>query len=107
MEFPSLLLVRQKFPDRRIRDVGAAVSDELARSPFGGRLQPGARVAIGVGRRGISNIATIARSVVDFWKSKDAQPFIFPDMGSHRAATEEGQADVLAHDGTIETTMAA
>ena len=30
------------------------------------------------------------------------QPFIFPAMGSHGAATAEGQADVLAHYGIIE-----
>jgi hypothetical protein len=62
-------------------------------------------VAIGVGSRGISNIATITRAVVDFWKSKGARPFIFPAMGSHGAATAEGQADVLAHYGIIEATM--
>src|SRR5260370_115001 len=105
MEFPRFLLVRQKFPDRRIRDVGSAVSRELSDSPFGTRLKPGARVAIGVGSRGITNIATIVRSLVDFWKSKGAQPFIFPAMGSHGAATAEGQADVLAHYGIIEATM--
>ena len=106
MEFPRLLLVRQNFPDRSIRDVRSAVSKELAQSPFGARaLKPGARVAIGVGSRGISNIATIVRSVVDFWKSRGAQPFIFPAMGSHGAATAEGQADVLAHYGIIEDTM--
>jgi hypothetical protein len=105
MEFPRLLLVRQNFPDRAIRDVHAAVAKELAQSPFAGRLQPGARVAIGVGSRGISNIAPIVRSVVDFWKSKGARPFLFPAMGSHGAATAEGQADVLAHYGIIEETM--
>jgi len=105
MDFPRLLLVRQNFPDRRLRDVRAAVTNELAQSPFGGRLRPGARVAIGVGSRGISNIAAIVRSVVDFWKSKGARPFLFPAMGSHGAATAEGQADVLAHYGIIEETM--
>ncbi len=105
MDFPRLLLVRQNFPDRGIRDVRAAVERELAQSPFGGRLRPGARVAIGVGSRGISNIATIVRSVVDFWKSKGAHPFLFPAMGSHGAATAEGQADVLAHYGIIQETM--
>jgi len=79
--------------------------NELMESPFGGRTKPGARVAIGVGSRGISNIATIVRAVVDFWKSKGARPFIFPAMGSHGAATAEGQADVLAHYGIIEATM--
>ena len=78
---------------------------ELVDSPFGARTKPGARVAIGVGSRGISNIATITRAVVDFWKSKGARPFIFPAMGSHGAATAEGQADVLAHYGIIEATM--
>src|SRR5204863_3401973 len=33
------------------------------------------------------------------------QPFIFPAMGSHGAATAEGQADVLAHYGIHEATM--
>ena len=105
MEFPRLLLVRQKFPDRGIRDVRSAVTNELAQSPFGARLRPGARVAIGVGSRGIANVATIVRSVVDYWKSQGARPFIFPAMGSHGAATAEGQADVLAHYGIIEATM--
>src|SRR6476661_3092617 len=105
MDFPRLLQVRQKFPDRRIHDIPATVSRELTGSPFAARLRPGARVAIGVGSRGISNIATIARSVVDFWKSRGAHPFVFPAMGSHGAATAEGQADVLAHYGIIEATM--
>jgi Lactate racemase N-terminal domain len=105
MELPRLLLVRQHFPDRGIPDVRPAVLNELMNSPFSQRTKPGARVAIGVGSRGISNIATIVRSVVDFWKSKGAKPFIFPAMGSHGAATAEGQADVLAHYGIIEATM--
>src|SRR6185295_6421515 len=105
MDFPRLLQVRQKFPDRRIHDIPYAVSRELTGSPFAARLRPGARVAIGVGSRGITNIATIVRSVVDFYKSRGAQPFVFPAMGSHGAATAEGQADVLAHYGIIEATM--
>jgi len=105
MDFPRLLLVRQNFPDRSIKEVRPAVLNELVDSPIGGRTKPGARVAIGVGSRGISNISTITRAVVDFWKSKGARPFIFPAMGSHGAATAEGQADVLAHYGIIEATM--
>ena len=60
---------------------------------------------MGVGSRGIANIATIVRAAVDFWKSHGFQPFIFPAMGSHGAATAEGQADVLAHYGVHEATM--
>lgn len=105
MDFPRLLLVRQNFPDRSLRDLRTAVADELAHSPLAGRWQPGASIAIGVGSRGICNIAMIVHSVVDFGKSKGARPFVFPAMGSHGAATAEGQADVLAHYGVTEETM--
>jgi hypothetical protein len=81
------------------------VRRQLARASFGAQLKPGSRVAIGVGSRGIANIATIVRAVVDYWKSQGIQPFIFPAMGSHGAATAEGQADVLAHYGIHEATM--
>src|SRR5581483_9624209 len=77
----------------------------LAGSGFASRLRRGSRVAIGVGSRGISNIRTIVRAVVDYWNSQGCEPFIFPAMGSHGAATAEGQADVLAHYGIHEATM--
>jgi hypothetical protein len=105
MHFPRILLVRQKFPDRRLADVSAEVRQQMAASGFAQRLQPGARVAIGVGSRGIHNLATIAREVVAYWNAQGMRPFIFPAMGSHGAATAEGQADVLAHYGIIEQTM--
>jgi hypothetical protein len=105
MSFPRLLVVRQKFPDRRLPDVAAEVRKQLSRSGFAGRLKPGSKVAIGVGSRGIHNIATIARNVVQFWKDAGMQPFIFPAMGSHGAASAEGQAEVLAHYGITEATM--
>ena len=100
-----LLLVRQNFPDRRLADVRAEARRQLEHSDFAARLQPGARVAIGVGSRGIANIAAIVGSVVQHWRAKGMRPFIFPAMGSHGAATPEGQADVLAHFGMTERSM--
>jgi len=105
MQFPRLFLVRQHFPDRCIPDVAAEVQRQLHHSSFAARLKPGARVAIGVGSRGIANIATITRAAAQYWKSQGMQPFVFPAMGSHGAATAEGQADVLAHYGIIEQTI--
>jgi hypothetical protein len=105
MQFPRLLVVRQKFPDRKIPDVAAAVRSQLAASGFAGRLKPGSRVAIGVGSRGIHNIATIVRNVVEYWKEQGMHPFLFPAMGSHGAASAAGQAEVLAHYGITEATM--
>jgi len=105
MTFPRLLVVRQKFPDRRIPDIASEVQKQLAASGFAARLKPGARVAIGVGSRGIHQIATIVRNVVRYWKDQGMQPFLFPAMGSHGAASAEGQADVLAHYGITEAAM--
>jgi hypothetical protein len=103
--FPRLYFVQQNFPDRRIHDIPGEVSKQLTSSGFGSELKPGSRVAIGVGSRGISNIGAIVKSVVAYWKSRGCAPFIFPAMGSHGAATAEGQADVLAHYGIHEATM--
>ena len=105
MQFPRLLPVRQNFPDRRIRDIAGEVRRRLAASPFASRLKPGARVALGVGSRGIANIATIVRSACDFWRLQGCHPFIFPAMGSHGAATAEGQAGVLAKYGISQDAM--
>jgi hypothetical protein len=105
MQFPRLLVVRQKFPDRKIVDVAAAVRAQLAASGFAGRLKPGSRVAIGVGSRGIHNIATIVHNVVQYWKEQGMQPLLFPAMGSHGAANAAGQAEVLASYGITEASM--
>src|SRR5215813_5921960 len=105
MQFPRLLVVRQNFPDRRIPDVAAEVHKQLSAGAFGARLKPGSQVAIGVGSRGIHNIATIVRSVVEYWKAQGMKPFLFPAMGSHGAASAAGQADVLAHYGITEAAM--
>jgi hypothetical protein len=100
-----LLIVRQAFPDARLPDVREETRRQMEQSGFAGQLKPGARVAIGVGSRGIANIAAIVHSVVDYWRSRDMAPFIFPAMGSHGAATAEGQADVLARFGITEQSI--
>jgi len=100
-----LLIVRQNFPDLRLADVGAEARQQLDVSGLEARLRPGARIAIGVGSRGIANIAVIAQSVVQYWRDRGMAPFVFPAMGSHGAATPEGQADVLARFGITEEAM--
>ncbi|MBZ5726491.1 MAG: hypothetical protein LAP87_16005 [Acidobacteriia bacterium] len=105
MQFPRMLVVRQKFPGRPIPDVAAEVQKQLAGAAFAARLRPGSRIAIGVGSRGIHNIAAIVREVVRYWKDQGMRPFLFPAMGSHGAASAEGQAEVLAHYGITEAAM--
>ena len=105
MKFPRFVVAEQFFPDRALTDIPGHVHRELTDAQFALRVPKSARIAIGVGSRGISNIATITKSVVDYWKAQGAQPFIIPAMGSHGAASAEGQADVLAHYGIHEATM--
>ncbi len=100
-----MLRVRQSFPDRAVKDIPATVAAELRSADFASKLKPGSSVAIGVGSRGIANIATIVRAVVDYWKSVGMKPFIFPAMGSHGAASPEGQAMVLGKYKINEETM--
>src|SRR5271165_5672590 len=104
-KLPRLLPVRQHFPDRALRDVPGEVHRQLSSAQFAARVKPGARIALGVGSRGISNIAPIVRATVDYWKSHGCEPFIFPAMGSHGAATAQGQADVLARFGIHQGAM--
>ncbi|HEX3748443.1 MAG TPA: hypothetical protein VHW09_31165 [Bryobacteraceae bacterium] len=105
MKFPRLLLTRQKFPDLNIPDIPAEIEKQLGASGFATRVKPGARIAIGVGSRGIHNIATIVRSVVRYWQGQGMEPFIFPAMGSHGAASAEGQTAVLEHYGITEAAI--
>jgi hypothetical protein len=105
MIFPRFVLAEQSFPNRAIDNIPDHIRRELSNADFVKRVPKGARIAIGVGSRGISNIATIVKSVVEFWKAQGCDPFIFPAMGSHGAATAEGQSDVLAHYGIHEATM--
>ena len=102
---PRFVRIEQSFPNRAIPDIRRHIFEELSKSDFAARVPEGARIAIGVGSRGIANISTIAKSVVDWWKAQGAHPFVIPVMGSHGAATAEGQADVLAHYGVHEATM--
>ena len=99
MGLPNLMPVHQNIPSHALKDVAGEVRRQLALSGFAARVPPGARIAIGAGSRGISNIATIVRGVADYWREAGCNPFIFPAMGSHGAATAEGQALVLAHYG--------
>jgi len=102
---PVLVPIRQNFPHRALNDVASAVRAELEQSSVASHVPPGARIAVGAGSRGVSNIAAVVRATVDFWKSRGCRPFIFPAMGSHGAGTPEGQASVLAHYGIDEHTM--
>ncbi len=107
MPTQKLVRIRQNFPHRALPDVASAVRAELEAAAWAKAVQPGSRIAVGAGSRGIQSIDVIVKAVCDFWKSRDCKPFIIPVMGSHGAASAEGQADVLAHYGITEERMGA
>ena len=97
--------IRQHFPSRKIENLPEAMRRELAGLDL--NLKPGARIAVGIGSRGIANLVTLSRELVAFLKSQGAQPFVVPAMGSHGGATAEGQADMLAGLGITEAAVGA
>jgi len=106
MKLPMMYRIRQKFDDTRIDNIGQAVEDELRKLSLIS-IKPGQRVAITGGSRGIANIGAILKAVVDHVRSFEAQPFIFPAMGSHGSATAPGQVTMLGQLGITESYLNA
>lgn len=107
MALPKLVKVRQEFPRPRVENVGEELRKELCKEEITGLVEPGMRVAVTAGSRGISNIDLILRSLVEALKEAGAEPFIVPAMGSHGGATAEGQAAVLEGLGITKESVGA
>lgn len=102
-----MVKIRQRFDNVPLSDIDKTIADEFARNEVHTQIQPGQRVAVTAGSRGINNIARITRAIVRELKNIGAKPFIVPAMGSHGGATAEGQASLLDHLGISEQTMGA
>ena len=81
MSLPRFVEFEQRFPDRSVADIPSLIREQLSQSDFPQRVPSGARLAIGVGSRGISNIATIVKAVVDLLEGTGLQPFHFSGHG--------------------------
>lgn len=100
---PSVALVRQRVETPRLDDIQGAVAEGVARV-IGGTNRRG-EIAVGVGSRGIANIAEITLAAVRELKKAGFQPFIVPAMGSHGSTLAEGQAQILDGYGINERTV--
>src|SRR5262245_34613898 len=100
---PRMLRVRQNFPQSPPVDIPTTVAAELQK--LRAHIKPGARIAVGVGSRGISNLSTIVATVLENLRAVGAQPFIMPAMGSHGGATPDGQRAILSDYGITEPAM--
>ena len=79
---PKMVKVRQNFDKTCIpeSDIPGIITRELDRPEIGGKIQPGQKIAITCGSRGINHNAVMARAIVDFVKSKGAEPYIVANV---------------------------
>ena len=102
---PKMMEVRRHTPRSKALDFRYTVPERMIRSGSLGKVAPGMRIAVGVGSRGISNLAEVVKAVLQVLKDKGAKPFIVPAMGSHGGATPDGQEKVLAQYGITRKAM--
>ena len=102
---PKMFRVRQNFPRPAELDLPAVISAQFGR--LRERIKPGGRIAVGVGSRGIANLATIVVNLIEQIRAAGAQPFVIPAMGSHGGATPDGQRELLASYGVTEAALNA
>jgi hypothetical protein len=108
LDFPATLpttviKVSQQFDAPQVADIERATVAAIRH--VADSIHPGQTVAIGVGSRGITNLAAIVRTAVAQLKAMGATPFITPAMGSHAGATAEGQRQMLAKLGIMPATV--
>ena len=104
---PDMFRAEQAFDKSHIEpaEIPSIVRKELSRPEIADTIRPGMSIAITAGSRGVANVDTITRAIVDFCKERGAEPFIVPAMGSHGGATAEGQAQLLEGYGITAETM--
>jgi len=104
---PKMIKVKQNFENHKIDDVAKAVKNEIIKTEIKASIVSGSSIAIGVGSRGVANIAIAVKSLVESLKELGAKPFIFPAMGSHGGGTVENQIGLLAGYGVTEEEVGA
>lgn len=95
---PEMYLLRQRFDALPPVDAEEAAHAAVAGIRGLDDLK-GKRVGIAAGSRGVSELATVVRTVVRWVKERGGHPVVLPAMGSHGGATPAGQERVLAELG--------
>ena len=103
--FPKMLELKQHYPASPRLEFSSLLHEQFAKSGVLAKITPGMKIAVGVGSRGISNLAEIVKAVLGILQDAGAKPFIMPAMGSHGGATPHGQESVLAEYGVTRQAM--
>jgi len=93
--YPRLLPVRHQLYSKPIEDVPAAVREAMRKAVPEGKIRKGQRIGITAGSRGTDKIGLVLKAAVEIVRERGGEPFVFPSMGSHGGATDEGQAKLL------------
>ncbi|MFB6725540.1 DUF2088 domain-containing protein [Kribbella sp. NPDC056345] len=92
---PQVTPIRRLLPDLpSVAD--PAVATQAALEALRAQIQPGARIAVTAGSRGIHDLVPVVRAAVAWLAAAGADPFVVPAMGSHGGATADGQREMLA-----------
>ncbi len=81
MKLPKMRMVDQKFSDLPAIDVSSSMDREWESLKGELNLQPGAKIAIAVGSRGIANLEEIVRIVVDKLRASGCDSLYRPGNG--------------------------
>ena len=104
---PMMVPVHQSFDETKIEDIEGVIAEQFARPEVKSLFKPGAKVAVGVGSRGLDQLVRVVRAVISELKILGTEPFVIPAMGSHGGATAEGQIEILAGYGITEAAVDA
>jgi hypothetical protein len=107
MNLPDMIRVRKTFSTQAVTDIASEVAPQFEKLDLRNRARRGASVAVGCSSRGIANYNTIVKATVDCLSRAGLEPFLFPAMGSHGAATAQGQKSVLEGYGITESFIGA
>ncbi|VTR96688.1 hypothetical protein [Tuwongella immobilis] len=102
MDLPLIARIRQTPTIPALPHLTAQTLRCWRESPTWQRIQPGQRIAVGVGSRGIANLFLLTQATIQAIRERGAEPFLIGAMGSHGGATAEGQREVLASYGLTE-----
>jgi hypothetical protein len=105
VEIPHVTSLRQVRPQPVVADVAAETRRQWQNSKLAQRIKRGDRVLVGVGSRGIANLATVVRATLDVLRDLGAKPAVVAAMGSHGGATSEGQRELLGSYGISEDNL--
>lgn len=101
----DIFWLRQAARGPAVDDPAERTAEALSALDLARTVRPGETVAVGVGSRGIANLAVIVQATVTHLRRLGLDPFVVPAMGSHGGAEAVGQTAVLASYGVTEDSV--